>query len=165
MTKRWAAGFLTRGLVMSGVWFLLTGGAPGSAPAGTLVVLAATAVTLRMEPPGRWRVRAWGTARFVPYFLRHSLRGGLDVALRAFHPRLPLRPRLDTYRLRLPQGAARSFFVGVVSLLPGTLSTRVAGDELLVHVIGGGDAAARLGELEERVGGVFGERLSGSGGR
>jgi len=152
--------------MLSFVWLLLSGGAGGAGAllTGVGVVAAATVASLRIAPPaaGR-RLYLPGTARFVPYFVWHSLRGGADVALRALHPRLPLEPRLETFTMRLGAGSSRTFFVNVVSLLPGTLSVDVTGgDRLLVHVIGGGGAAEeRLRTLERRVGDVFGEGPEG----
>jgi len=162
VSNRWVTSFATRGLMLSFVWLLLSGsGGAGALLTGVGVVAAATVASLRIAPPtpGR-RLHLRGTARFVPYFVWHSLRGGADVALRALHPRLPLEPRLETFAMGLEGSSARTFFVNVVSLLPGTLSVDVTGgDRLLVHVIGGGGAAEeRLRTLERRVGDIFGER-------
>jgi multicomponent Na+:H+ antiporter subunit E len=155
--------WLARGLALATFWLLLTGGDPGGLAPGVVVVTAAAWLAGRLSPSGTRRSagrrRASGLARFVPYFLWHSLRGGADVAWRALHPRLPLAPRFETYGIRLSEGTSRVFFVNVVSLLPGTLSAELEGAELRVHVIGGGGApvAHRLGALEERVAHVFGE--------
>lgn len=67
-----------------------------------------------------------------------------------------IEPRLHPYALGLPPGNARTFFIGVVSLLPGTLSAEVVGDTLEVHVIGGRrDVDAQLRGLEQRVAPLF----------
>jgi multicomponent Na+:H+ antiporter subunit E len=93
---------------------------------------------------------------FVPFFLWHSLKGGVDVAWRAFHPRLPITPELIEYPLRLPPGLPRVILVNTVSLLPGTLSAELGGQVLKVHVLDSlGDFLAELETLEQRVGCMF----------
>ena len=72
---------------------------------------------------------------FIGYFLRSSLLGGVDVTWRAMHPDLPIQPQLVQYSLLLPKGAARTLFMAVVSLLPGTVSADIDGDLLITHVI------------------------------
>jgi multicomponent Na+:H+ antiporter subunit E len=57
----------------------------------------------------------------APRFLWQSLVAGVDVARRAFDPRLPLNPGLVVYRPQLPPGSARSLFTAYTSLLPGTV--------------------------------------------
>jgi multicomponent Na+:H+ antiporter subunit E len=67
-------------------------------------------------------------------FMRQSVVSGMDVARRALHPRLQLRPGFVVYLLHLPPGGAQSAFCALSSLLPGTLPTGT--DEngaLLIH--------------------------------
>ena len=86
-------------------------------------------------------------------FLWHSLKGGVDVAWRAFHPRLPITSKLVEYPLRLPPGLPRVILVNTVSLLPGTLSAELGSQVLKVHVLDSlGDFLAELEALEQRVG-------------
>ena len=93
--------------------------------------------------------------------VRESLRGGVDVALRALHPRLPLAPALLAYDLRLAPGLARIFMVNVVSLLPGTLSADLSGSGLSVHVLDRNlPVQHQLQALEQQVAMLFGVSLS-----
>jgi multicomponent Na+:H+ antiporter subunit E len=97
-----------------------------------------------------------GLFRFVPYFIRTTIHGGVDVSRRALSPRMRLEPGLLRYDLRLVTGTARVFFVNSVSLLPGTLSADLRGDCLWVHVIDLSQANhEQLRRLEERVAGLF----------
>jgi len=154
----WWRGLPARLAGFALVWGVLTGGAPNTWPAGSLAVATAALVSLALRPPRPWRMRLGGVLRFVPYFVRQSLRGGLDVARRAFAPGLPLNPVLVEHPLGLPPGTARIFLLNTVSLLPGTLSADLRGDLLVVH---GLDAelplAAELRRLEALVAELFDE--------
>lgn len=154
----WWRGLLARLAGFALIWGVLTGGAADTWPAGSLAVATAALVSLALRPPRPWRMRLGGAVRFVPFFFRQSLRGGLDVARRAFSPGLPLNPVLVEHPLRLPPGTARIFLLNTVSLLPGTLSADLRGDLLVVH---GLDAelplAADLRRLEALVADLFGE--------
>lgn len=106
-----------------------------------------------------------GFVRFVPFFLWHSLRGGVDVAGRALRWQPSIRPGLTEYRLRLSPEPARVFMMNAVSLLPGTLSARLQGACLVVHVLNEAAPHANgLRALEKRVGRIFGQNMSDGGG-
>ncbi len=59
----------------------------------------------------------------LPRFLWQSLVAGLDVARRAFAPRLDLQPGFVGYRARLPPGSARNAFELIASLMPGSVAS------------------------------------------
>ena len=97
----------------------------------------------------------------MPFFFRRSLQGGVDVARRAFHPRMPIAPELIDYPLRLPPGLPRVILVNTVSLLPGTLSAELDGQVLKVHVLDGlGDFMPELEALEQSVARMSGVSLT-----
>jgi len=145
---------VSRALLFSLLWWALTDGTGGSWWIGAPAVAGAVIISVTLVPPLGlvWR-EAMG---FVPFFLWHSLKGGVDVAWRAFHPRLPITPELIEYPLRLPPGLPRIILVNTVSLLPGTLSAELGGQVLKVHVLDSlGDFLAELEALEQRVGCMF----------
>jgi multicomponent Na+:H+ antiporter subunit E len=76
-----------------------------------------------------------GLLALLPGFFGRALAGGVDVARRAFHPRMPLQPGWITYRARLPAGAPRVLLGADISLLPGTLVAGERDDQLLVHCL------------------------------
>jgi multicomponent Na+:H+ antiporter subunit E len=101
--------------------------------------------------------------RFLVYFARYSVMGGLDVARRALHPQLPLTPGFHEHTLRLTLAPARTFFVSVVSLLPGTLSANFHGERVTVHVLDTTQPVAeQLQALEGVVATLFRGPSSGS---
>lgn len=103
----------------------------GVKPAGLLIGLPAAAlaawVSIRLFPPSRTRPRLMGLLSLGWHFLRNSIVAGVDVAMRAFHPRLPLRTGFLTYECRIPAGSRRDLFLSMGSLMPGSLP--VAEDE------------------------------------
>ncbi len=132
------------------LWWLFTEGQPGAWWVGIPAVLLATLVSLFMVPHMAIRISA--LLRFIPFFLRYSFAGGLDVACRALHPRLPITPELVDYSLKLSRGLPRGLMMNMVSLLPGTLSAQIDNDVLRVHVLdGNSDITHSLETLEHRV--------------
>jgi multicomponent Na+:H+ antiporter subunit E len=138
-------------------WWAMGGGFAYQPLLAALAVAAATAASLALVPPRSWRWTLSGALRFLPFFLRESLAGGVDVARRAFSPTPRLRPGFVEFRTRLPPGPSRVFLMNAMNLLPGTLSARDRDGSILVHVL---DlelpTEARLRALEARVAALFG---------
>jgi multicomponent Na+:H+ antiporter subunit E len=137
-----ALAALARGAGFFGFWLLLA--RPGTdAPStpdlaadlvvGLLAAAAATWVSLRLLPPARKGLRFGALARFAVHFLRQSMVAGVDVARRAFDPRLPLNPGYLAYPVRLAPGTGRAAFGAVTSLMPGTLPVGTAADGALIY--------------------------------
>jgi multicomponent Na+:H+ antiporter subunit E len=149
-----------RFVILFGVWLVITGGDAGALLVGLATAAAAAAVSVRLMPPGPDRVRPWVLAALVPVFLFDSWRGGVDVARRAFHPRLPIQPGWLDYPLRLPPGAARVSLGNFLSLMPGTLAAGERHDALYVHSL---DASTpvepRIAREEARIARVLGRDL------
>lgn len=100
---------------------------------GALATGAATWLSLYLSPPTYGRLRLGKLLLLLPHFLLESTRGGIDVALRALAPRLPVRPGLFSYTTGNPSGLARNTFASITSLLPGTLACGEADGELVYH--------------------------------
>jgi multicomponent Na+:H+ antiporter subunit E len=93
---------------------------------------------------------------FSIYFLRTSIAGGVDVARRALSPSMSLKPGFVRFTTSLPHGAVLTFFMAVISLLPGTLSVRLQGRLLTVHVLDTRlPIQASLSDLQDHVTRVF----------
>lgn len=153
-------GMIGRGILFAILWWALTEGMVGGWVESGFVVIAALLSSYLVMRPGSWRWRFRGFLRFGPYFLRQSIRGGTDVALRAFHPRMPIRPGKIDYTLRLPDGPARMFLINAVSLIPGTVSAQLHANVLKVHLLDREmHAHERIAELESRVAALFGMDL------
>lgn len=150
-----------RAACFAALWWVMTRGEPASWVVGLPAVVAATLVSMTLLPTFSWRWQVRGAARFLGYFLWHACIGGLDVAWRALHPRLPLAPGMYTYTLRLPVGPAQTFLVNTVSLLPGTLSATLQENHLTLHALDTNKPIlAQLRHLEEVIASLFDVRLA-----
>ena len=142
------------------LWCIITEGAISSWVIGIPVVITASITSLVLIPTIRYRLGVVGMFRFFCFFLLQSFIGGLDVARRAIHPRLPLAPFLFNYSFRLPPGFSRVFMVNTISLLPGTLSAELYEDSVTVHGLDETiNLKLKLETLEERVAYLFGQKL------
>jgi multicomponent Na+:H+ antiporter subunit E len=147
---------------LGGVWWLLSDGAPESWLIGAPTLAGAMWAVHRWHAPTR-RPRLGRLLLFVPYFLSHSLLGGIDVARRVLARTMRLAPAIVELPLRLPPDSSRAVFVNLVSLLPGTLSMNLEGDTLRVHALASDpDLADQLRDLETRVASLFGVSLETS---
>ena len=152
--------WLIPGLALLSLWWLLSGGAPGSWLVG-LPAIALALWALRSENrPANVRPSPVGLLRFLPFFVAASMRGGWDVAKRTLAPSLRVDPGLITFRTLLQHTESRLLFVNCVSLLPGTLAADLTDDELRIHVLDVGmDNDGELQRLEQAVARVFHERV------
>lgn len=130
-----AVSGLIRFFTLALLWLALTEGDLGTWWLGFLAVAAATLSSLVLLPPAGRFWNPVGTIRFAGFFLRQSLAGGVDVALRALKPGLDLDPAMIEYTTRLPEGLPRVLFANTISLLPGTLSVEVRDRRLLIHTL------------------------------
>lgn len=136
------------------LWWILSAGAFESLWLGIPTAIILAVFSLVILPPVGFSWPAF--FRFVPFFIIHSLRGGMDVGRRAFHPALPISPELIEYSTSLPNGIPRVFFSNIVNLLPGTLSAGFDGDLLQIHVLDrGGRHFDEISAIESRIARIF----------
>lgn len=137
---------LARWAWLFGFWLLLAGprmieGVTANAAAalsaewlvGLLATVAATWVSLRLLPSSPGRLHIGALLRLIAHFLWQSMVAGVDVARRAFDPRLPLKPGLVSYPVGIPAGIGRAAFGAFTSLMPGTLPVGTDSNGALVY--------------------------------
>jgi multicomponent Na+:H+ antiporter subunit E len=140
------------------LWWLLSRGDQQALLAGLFAVAAAVLVARRLGAGSKERLRLRALPRFVAFFLRESLRGGFDVAVRALRPRLDLQPGFVELPLGVRGDGPRALAALVVSLLPGTLAVRLGPESLTLHVIDLRRAVARdVARLDAEVALLFGQ--------
>jgi multicomponent Na+:H+ antiporter subunit E len=149
---------VARAIVAALSWWVLTEGNLSSPLLALAVIVAAVAGSFLALPAGRTKVNVLGALMFGAWFLRQSVLGGVDVALRAFKPRLPLHPGLVTVSVKPGSDFAHAVLAAVVCLVPGTLGARFEEGELVVHALDARQPiAARVSEIERRLRAVLPE--------
>jgi multicomponent Na+:H+ antiporter subunit E len=140
-----------RAAMFFGIWIVIDQSAkPANVLVGLIATAAATWLSLRLLPPASGRVRVTALALLLPRFLWQSLRAGLDVALRALRPRLPLQPGFVDYPVKLPRGSARNAFELISSLLPGSVPTDETDTAIEYHCLDVGQPVVADLATEER---------------
>ncbi|WP_026340303.1 Na+/H+ antiporter subunit E [Thioalkalivibrio thiocyanoxidans] len=152
---RWRRAAWTA-LAAAVLWWILAGLDALLEPLALLAVLLAGAASLVLPTSRPLSVRPLAIPGLITYFLRASFLGGIDIARRALDPKLPIAPDFIEYRADLPHGPPLTLFMAVLSLLPGTLSVRLEGRLLTVHVLDRhSHPEIALRELEKRIHAAF----------
>ena len=126
---------LVRGAGYLALWVILIGLDPLDLVVGVFAAAAATWASLRLLAPGTHSVQLIALPALALRFVRQSVVAGVDVARRAFAPRLPLRPGFVVFATRYPRGPRRNAFASLSSLLPGTVPVRDDEQGLLYHCL------------------------------
>jgi multicomponent Na+:H+ antiporter subunit E len=105
-----------------------------------------------------WRTptRVWRAVVWAGWMVGRATLAGVQVAYFVLHPRLPLEPGLLRFRAGLQSPAARVMLATSITLVPGTMTVRLDGDEYLVHALvpsSADDLCA--GRLQTIVGRIF----------
>jgi len=142
------------------VWLLLTRGAVASWFIGIPAIALALFVKNRLPKLSAFRLSMTAFFPFLFYFMKQSLLGGVDIALRVFQRDMRLSPSFMTYHFRVKNQIARLFFANTISLLPGTLSADIQGDAATIHLLDLKlNNREQLNILEEKVASLFGEEI------
>jgi multicomponent Na+:H+ antiporter subunit E len=154
---RKATSFVIRALVFFLLWCAMMGVTPLDAVVGALTAAVAAWISLHLLPVGMLPIRPIPLLLLIPHFLWQSVVAGVDVARRAFDPRLPVRPGFIRYASRLAPGARRNAFTSYTSLLPGTVPCGDEEGEIVFHCLDVRQPVAeQLAEEERRLTQVLG---------
>jgi multicomponent Na+:H+ antiporter subunit E len=125
-----------RALAFFALWMaLMPSVKPGDLLMGAFATGCATWLSLRLLPPATGSLRFGALLALVPHFLWESVRGGIDVARRAFAPRMPLAPGFVQCPLDFPPGVARNTFATITSLMPGAVPAGEDEAALVYHCL------------------------------
>lgn len=140
-------------LIFLALWLVLDEGKLAGLVIGLPAVVLAAWLSLRLLPPSRLRRRPGALLSFGWHFVWSSMVAGVDVAVRAFHPRLPLRTGFVICDCRIPAGTRRDFFLGLSSLMPGSLPVEEQEDgRIVLHCLDTlQPQAAQLADNEARL--------------
>jgi multicomponent Na+:H+ antiporter subunit E len=148
--------FLLRFAIFAAGWLILVGGQQLNDIWFVILCIAATTViSIYSVPPGQWDFRLLGVARFFPYFLITALRGGWDVARRVFFRTVPIDP--DFVTIEHDRDPRKTLILAwVISLLPGTASTLITEESIVVHVLDKKlPVTEEIQELQNRINEIF----------
>jgi multicomponent Na+:H+ antiporter subunit E len=165
-SPHWWKRALVRLVLFALLWVIIAGSSASSWVIGAPTVLLAAWVSVRLstnrtnQPGLRARLidlSLIGTLRFIPFFLKESLMGGIDVARRVLRYRVQVDPGFVDYRPRLTDQRAQVAFLNSISLLPGTLSADMRDGLIKVHALDvSSDLKPALERLEHVIGCLFG---------
>ncbi len=140
-----------RALLYFALWVIVDQSAkPANLVVGVLASAVATWASLKLLPPANGRVRLGLLLLLLPRFLWQSLVAGIDVARRAFAPRLRLQPGFVDYPVGLPRGSARNAFELIASLMPGSVPSGETRDTIEFHCLDTGQPVVEQLAAEER---------------
>jgi multicomponent Na+:H+ antiporter subunit E len=148
---------LLRGAALLLVWWALTLGETSALGFGLGVTALVAWLSVRLFPPSGYRLQPLGLMLFLGYFLTRSVVAGLDVTRRLLSPALPVHPGEIILTLRL-------LLANTLSLMPGTLSALLEGDQLTLHCLDTREPVEQdVRETERQVARVFGLSLDDIG--
>lgn len=160
LSRTRVSAFVVRLLLAVFCWWLISEGRTDSWLIGLPASLLAVLLSFYLQPPANYRLSFSGLLAFWWFFSRQSLVAGFDVAKRILAPEMPIQPGEVRVPVHLPEGAPRWLLAMTLSLLPGSLSLRFDGDELILHCLDITDPLeVEVLRTEKRIAAVFG--LSG----
>lgn len=153
-----ALSVVLRIALLAAVWWGMVEGDGEVLAYGSAAVPVAVLVSFWLTGPGgarsgSGRVRPIPVLSLLGWLGARTVTGSVDVARRALGvPSVDVDPHWETYETALVSRSARVSLALVTNLLPGTLSARLDGQVVTVHVISPDlDAAATMADLERRL--------------
>jgi multicomponent Na+:H+ antiporter subunit E len=152
-------------LLLLGFWLLLSGRTDVHLViSGILSAVIVTAASIPLlertlgPADAHGRLKPWRWIPFSWWLLGRMARSAVQLARIVLDPRLPPAPGIVRFRTELRTPAARMMMSTSITLVPGTMTLDVQGDEFTVHSFTP-DAVEDFasGELQNRIAGVFGE--------
>lgn len=154
MTRHLIQPVLFRATLIAIIWWSISDAVNASWLIGLPASFIALYISFLLLPPNSFNGIA--LLKFIPFFIKHSLSGGIDVARRAFRPSLPLNPDLITFETTLSSGLPRFFMLCVINLLPGTLTTIYEANHLQIHILDKqSNFMQELNTIESHVAAIF----------
>lgn len=126
--------------VMFGFWILLSGKfTPVALTLGVVSAALSTWLGARLaeavvgDAAEHNRINVFWLVIYVVWLLGRMISGAVEVARIVIDPRDTPRPGVMTFTTQLRSPAARTLLANSITLVPGTITLEVDGDELTVH--------------------------------
>lgn len=153
-------------VILLAFWLVLSGHydplfiAMGVVSAALVTALTHRLVLAMLGPGGRGLLDApLRLLRIVEYglwLLTRIVPSGVQIAYYVLHPRMPIEPGVLRFRTALRSQVARTALANSITLVPGTLTLRILGDEFVVHAFLPDSADDLIeGRMQRRIARVF----------
>lgn len=111
---------------------------------------------MKVASKGRETIRL---IRYIPWLLYQIYLANIYVVKLALHPKMShlIYPHIVKFRTKLKKDVSVVTFANSITLTPGTITVLVEDDYFYVHAIDIPVAESLPGDMEKRVGHVFGE--------
>jgi len=133
--------FLTTFILMFILWIMLTWnfdwqeilvGAVFSAIVSAITYKRFTRVGLKSLHPKKTLYLLFV---YLPFFIKEMIKANLDVAYRALHPKMPVKPGIVETKVGLKSDLGKMFVANSITMTPGTIAMDQRGDRIYVHWI------------------------------
>ena len=96
---------------------------------------------------------------YLPWLFYQIYLANIYVVKLALHPNMHklIQPHVVKFKTSLKTDFAKVAFANSITLTPGTITVLIEGDYFYVHAIDTGVAESLPGDMEKRVGHIFGE--------
>jgi multicomponent Na+:H+ antiporter subunit E len=132
------------------IWLLLTRGQ--GVPTGLLFSLIATWLALRLLQSAALRFNPLVLPSLLTFFLRELLNGAWAVARITLHRNISLQSQWADYHFASADPRVHLLLSALTGLLPGTLSSRIDGKSMRLHLLdGSADWRECIYQLERRL--------------
>lgn len=152
---------ISLGLFLFAMWLMLSGHfTPLLLVAGLLATVFIVAIALRVDLVDRETHHVLLKPTVLLYWLwlgREIIRSSIDVTRRILDPKLPISPTVIRVRAGQQTDLGRATYANSITLVPGTVSIDIDGDEISVHALtraaaeelAAGDMDRRISALEK----------------
>lgn len=105
---------------------------------------------------GDIRTIVWRFIRYIPWLLGQILIANMHVAALVLRPKMPIHPRIITFKTKLETDISRVTLANSLTLTPGTITIDIREGEFYVHALSHLVADELYGgEMEDRVAHIF----------
>lgn len=93
---------------------------------------------------------------YIPWIIYQIVLANIDVAYRVLHPKMPIDPKIITFKTKLISDLSLTTLANSITLTPGTITVDIKDGVYYVHAVATKPADDLLsGEMENRVANVY----------
>ena len=130
---------ISLGGVLYGLWLLLSGHYTVLLVVlGLASTLAVVLIARRMDVVDHEALPmhlSFGMLSYIPWLLKEIFTSNVAVARIILDPRLPISPTMGRFHSMQKTDLGRFFYGNSITLTPGTVTTRIEGEEFEVHAL------------------------------